>query len=96
MNMKEPTQKQIEDEIKALEACKSYVPPRTMFGDDNHANIDLQIDYLRGEIDTTADEWNDFSTDQQSIIGEAEAWKEGQGDSPSSGWDSFKPKKAKK
>lgn len=86
------TQREIDKEIKALEACKGYVPQRTMFGDDNHAKLDLQIEYLRGEIDTTADEWNDYSDDDQSSILEAEAWKEDQGESPSSGWDSFKPK----
>lgn len=61
--MSEKSQKQIEAEIKALEACKSYVPPGTMFGDDNIRKLNLQIDYLRGEIDVTADEWNDYDDD---------------------------------
>lgn len=94
---KEKTQEQIESEIKALEECKGYVPRRTMFGDDNHANLDLQIEYLRGEIDVTADEWDDYSDDEQSAILEAQAWKEGQADeSPSSGWDNHKPKPKKR
>jgi hypothetical protein len=87
-------QKEIDAEIKALEACKTYSPERTFFGDDNHRNIDLQIEYLRGEIDTTDDEdWNDFNCDEQSAILDAESWKKGQSkESPSSGWDAYKPK----
>lgn len=96
--MSERSQKQIDKEIKALEACKEYVPPFTMFGEDNHHNLDLQIEYLRGEIDITAeDEWNEYSDDEQSTILEAQAWKDGESnESPSSGWDDRKPKKKKK
>lgn len=91
--MPERNKKQIETEIKALQACKSYVPHFTVFGDDNHAKLDLQIEYLRGEIDIDANEWHDYTDDEQSSILEAECWKAGESDeSPSSGWDSFKPK----
>lgn len=55
-----PTDKQIAAEIKALKACKLYAPKRTAFGDDNHRKIDLQIEYLQGQIDTTADEFYDL------------------------------------
>lgn len=93
--MKTRTQKEIDAEIKALEDCKKYAPKFTAFGDNNHRNIDLQIEYLRGEIDTTADdEWNQFSESEQSAIFEAQYWKEGDSEeSPSSGWDNFKSKK---
>ena len=95
--MNAPTQKQIDAEIKALEECKSYIPKTTTFGDDNHRGVDLQIDFLKGEIDETADEWNDFNDDEQSIILEAKGWQEGSiAKSPSSGWDSYKPKTKKK
>lgn len=88
------TPAEVETEIKALEACKAYVPRRTAFGDDNHHNIDLQIEFLKGDIDTTADdEWEEYTDDEQSVIMEAQGWKEGQiSESPSSGWDGFKPK----
>jgi hypothetical protein len=93
--MKGPSEKQIQAEIKALEACKAYAPHYTKFGDNNHANIDLQIQYLRGEIDITSGEWDDFTDDEQSIVREAQAWDLGQSEeSISSGWDSFKPKVA--
>ena len=88
------TKKEIQKEIKALKACKAYAPQFTLFGDDNHANIDLQIRYLKGEIDLTAPEWDYYSDDEQSAILEAQSWEEGQAEeSPASGWDSFKPKK---
>lgn len=87
------TQKEIDSEIKALEACKNYIPKRTAFGDDNYRNLDLQIEELRDGIDDTADEWNDYSDSEQSAIIEARDWKEGQIDeSPSSSWDNYKPK----
>lgn len=89
-----PTAEQIQQEITALEACKAYIPPRTMFGDDNIRQVDLQIEFLRVQIDMTADEWHEYSESEQSAILEAEAWKEGQSDQKSlaAGWDDFKPK----
>lgn len=68
-----------------------------MFGDDNHKKIDLQIEYLRGEIDTTSAEWDEYSDHEQSAILEAQNWEEGDSEeSPSSGWDNFKPKTEEK
>lgn len=91
------TKAEIQTEIAALEACKSYVPPRSMFGNDNHHQLTLQADYLRGEIDITADEWNDYTDDEQCSILEAQSWKDGESEeSPSSGWDGFKPKAKKR
>lgn len=93
----ERTQKEIDAEIKALEACKQYIPKVTAFGDDNHHRVDLQIEYLRGDIDITADEFEEYSHDEQSTIMDADSWKTGDSnESPSSGWDSYKPKGKKK
>lgn len=90
--MTERTQTEIELEIKALETCKTYIPRTTAFGDNNHRNLDLQIEELRDGIDDTADEWNDYTEGEQSAIMEAHYWKEGDEDeSPSSGWDNYKP-----
>lgn len=84
---------EIAAEIAALEACKTYIPHRTYFGEDNHARVDLQIEVLRGEIDVTAEEFNDYSEEQQSEILAAHDWMNGDRDeSPSSDWDSYKPK----
>lgn len=96
--MPERTEKEIAAEIKALEACKGYIPHFTAFGDDNHKHVNLQIEYLKGEIDTTADdEWNGYSDDEQSCIMEAQSWKEGDlKESPSSGWDNYKLEPAAK
>lgn len=89
----ERSQEEITAEIAALEACKDYAPKRTFFGDDNHAKIDLQIEYLRGEIDTTAEEWDEYTDDEQSVIMEAQGWEMGDiKEAPSSGWDSYKKK----
>jgi DNA integrity scanning protein DisA with diadenylate cyclase activity len=91
--------KEIQAEIKALEACKSYIPPETIFGDNNIRTVDLQIECLRGEIDTTAQEFEeDYNDDEKSNIQRAQDWVDGfVAESPSSEWDDFKPKgKAKK
>jgi hypothetical protein len=95
--MTERTKKQIAAEIKALEACKQYIPHFTAFNDDNWERVDLQIECLRDDIDMTADEFLERSEDDQSAIMEAQSWKEGDAnESPSSGWDSYKPKAAKR
>lgn len=90
--MSRRTAKEIENEIAALAACKAYVPLYTKFMDDNHAGIDLQIEYLRGDIDTTSGEFDEFNEHEQAGIQEAEGWALGDiSESPSAGWDSFKP-----
>lgn len=96
--MPKKTKDEIAAEIAALEACKTYAPHYTKFGDNNHAKIDRQIEFLKGDIDMTAPEWDEFSEGDQSAILEAECWAEGQSvdGSPSSGWDSYKPKKPAK
>ena len=94
--MKKPTDKQIAAEIVALKKCKAYVPARTMFGDDNHARIDRQIEYLSGDIDMTAPEWEEFGENEQSAILDAQSWQDGDSDeSLTAGWKIFKPKKSK-
>ncbi len=92
--MKNRTQTEIEAEIKALEGCKKYAPHYSVFGTNNWRNIDLQIELMEGDIDTTAAEFEEeFDDDEQSVIMEAQYWMEGSSPtSPSSGWDSFKPK----
>lgn len=89
--MKNRTKDQIVSEIKALEACKTYIPRTTAFGDNNHRNLDLQIEELRDGIDDTAEAFSEYSESEQSAIMEARYWKEGdENQSPSSGWDSYK------
>lgn len=90
----ERTPEEVQAEIEALEECKKYAPHYTAFGDDNHRGIDRQIEFLKGDIDTTAAEFDeDLSFDEQSQVFEAERWLEGEEDeAPSSGWDTWKPK----
>lgn len=87
------TPKQIEAEITALQNCKTYIPRRTLFGEDNHSVLDRQIEYLRGQIDISADEfYSELNEREQAAVIEAEQWADGDGEAPSLGWDSFKPK----
>lgn len=86
------TTDEIQAEIASLKTCKAYIPRTNAFGDDNHRKIDLQIEELETGIDDTADEWNEFSEDEQSAILEARNWAGGDADeSPSAGWDNYKP-----
>lgn len=91
--MKSRTEAEIQAEITALRKCKAYAPRMSAFNDNNHTNIDLQIEELHCGIDDTADEWEAFTESQQSAILEARDWRNGDSDeSPSSGWDNYKPK----
>lgn len=91
--MSKKTEEEIAAEIARLEEAKQFAPKRTMFGDDNHEKIDRQIEYLRGDIDIDAPEWDDFSQPEQSAIMEAQAWADGQSDEvPSEGWEMYRPK----
>ena len=93
--MKKPTKDQIAAEIAALEKCKDYAPARTMFGEDNHARIDRQIEFLRGDIDMDDPEWDDLNENEQSAVMDAQAWMDGDSEENlSSGGDIFKPKSA--
>ena len=86
------TPEEIAAEIEALENAKAWAPRRSMFGENNHDNINLQIEYLRGEIDTADDDTMDeFSDSARDAISEAENWAQGDVDEkPSAGWDAFK------
>ncbi len=85
-----PTAKDIKNEIAALEAAKAYAPRFNAFGDNNHNLINAQIDYLKGNIDTTADEFDELSDDERSAIQDAEEWEYHGGEAPSAGWSIFK------
>lgn len=43
----------VQQEIRALQAAKAYVPKAHWFGDDNHAAIDAQISVLQRRLDNT-------------------------------------------
>ena len=95
--MSKKTKAEIAAEIARLEECKTFIPRLTMFEENNHEKIDHQIEYLRGHIDTTADEWNELDESAQSAILEAQAWEEGESDeSPSEGWEMYRPKPSAK
>lgn len=94
------TKKAIESEIRNLKACKSYIPCTGACGDNNHRNLDLQIECLRDGTDDNAEKWNDYAApewskyteSEQRAILESKYWKDGDSDeSPSSGWDQYKP-----
>lgn len=91
------TAAEIQTEIAALKACKTYAPRRSAFGDDNHGQIDLQIQVLEDDIfEEDSAEWDELSGSEQDAIQEAKSWlADGneEAGTPSSGWDAHKPKK---
>lgn len=93
MKQSKRTKQEIDAEIAALEASKAWAPRTSFFGEDNHRTIDLQIEYLRGDIDITNDDvWEEFSEREQNAILEAHNWEEGEIDeTPSSGWEHLRP-----
>ena len=92
-----PTQIQINDELKALAACKSYVPEVSKLGDNNWKSIDAQIEFLKGELDTTAEEFNEMDSNERDAVIDAEGWKEGMiSDPPHKAWHIYRDKPTKK
>lgn len=91
-----PTQEQIDAEIKALEGCLTYAPARSAFGDDNHRNIRVQIEALKGELDGSSAEFDELPDSEQEAANEAFDWLDGwithSEAAPSKGWDYCKPK----
>jgi len=85
------TNEEIKTEIAALEACKSYAPSHTAFGDDNHAKIDIQLSFLRDEIDEYEMDTDDYTDGERDAVMEAKQWRDSDSDeAPSAGWDIFK------
>lgn len=84
------TRSEVEQEVVRLRAVKSFVPHKTMFGDDNWEAIEAQTRVLNENMDREEiyTEWPD--EDQLSILDsalEADEWAQGESDdSPSSGW----------
>ena len=89
-----PTPQQVQDEIKALTLCLAYAPKHTAFGDDNIAAIQAQIDFLTGDLDTTAEEFYDLPEHIRGSVDEVESWRDGTSadPAPSTGWAYAKPK----
>lgn len=93
MSEKTKSQSEIDAEIKALEACKAYVPVKSEFKERNHWKIDVQIDYLLEEL--TDGDFQDLGDSLQDAFWKAQNWLYNDGvESPSSEWDKFKPKQA--
>lgn len=90
--MSAPNGDEIQAEIKKLEELKPKVRRYTMFGDDNHAAIDIQIRVLKGEVDQDElDEMqsmSDISDHEYDNGTEALNWLEGESeyDKLSDGW----------
>ena len=100
--MKIPTQKQIDAEIKRLTELKALVPPQSIFGGDNIAKLNAQIEVLENHLDedqvysrtqyeddeSTHD--NEWSQDESSCAIEAVQWLAGDAEEkPSAGWESL-------
>lgn len=70
---KEPTEKQIEAEIKKLTQIKSNVRKTSVFGDNHHDAIDAQIEVLRDRL-TEDDVYDRFPSvedlEEKAIHGE--------------------------
>jgi len=86
------TKEQIDKEIANLHRCKTYIPATTIFGDDNMADVDRQIEFLRGELDVESDLLECDESERIAVL-EAQAWVDGDSaEAPSEGWSVFAPK----
>lgn len=81
------TQKEIKKEIEALKAVRPKVRPRSMFGDDNLASLDAQINVLENDLDNN-DIYNKYDhADASEYVLEgaiyARQWIDGESESDS-------------
>jgi hypothetical protein len=94
--MKKPTEKQIAKEIQTLKTMKPNIVRYSMFGDDNHAKIDAQIEVLEERLseDEVYNRFEDSDNpdrtyDLVSCARYAAEWLIGQAEDgvPSKGWE---------
>ena len=83
---------EVQNEIAKLKLAKTFIPSHSAFGTDNYEIIDAQIRVLEEEL--TEDEVDEeFDDDVRASALDAVTWREGDtSESPSEGWEIFKPK----
>lgn len=92
--MKKPTKEQIAAEIAALKDCKTFVPHFSKFGENNLRKIDVQIEVLEGQLDTTSDEYDELSSGERDAALDAQNWLDGDADEGlAEGWEIFRNKR---
>ena len=70
------TQEEIKKEIKALKAVRPKVRPHNMFGDDNLAMLDAQVDVLENYLDSDDiyERYDHADASEYVLEGALEAW----------------------
>ncbi len=82
--MSKRTPEEIAAEIAALEALQ---PPPGRFQSKQRDNIELMVSTLKGQIDETADEFNEMSDEDIDTYYGTRGWVNGQNnDRPSESW----------
>ncbi len=71
--MTKPTPEEIAAEIAALEALEPKGPHASALRD----SIEIHVGVLKGEIDNTAEEFNEMTQQQQDAASEAFMWRDG-------------------
>lgn len=82
--MSKRTKKEIAAEIAALEALQ---PPPGKFQSKQRDNIELMVSTLKGEVDETAEEFNEMNDEDMDTYMSTKGWADGQNnDRPSESW----------
>lgn len=70
------TPQEIEEAVQILEALIKVMPAQSTFGDDNHGQIRVQIEVLRGTIHNTATYpyWDLLDDMKEWIDGGSDDW----------------------
>lgn len=75
------TQEEIKKEIEALKAIRPKVKPHSIFGDDNLAMLDAQVDVLENGLDPDdiCDRYDRAGASERVLEGalEADNWRDG-------------------
>ncbi len=81
-----PTKEQVQAEIEKLQEIKPKVRRTTLFGDNNHAAIDADIDVLKNDLDEN-EVFDTYGNDTHELDSALYAcrWLDGDEDEPPSG-----------
>jgi len=78
------SQKQIDEQIKALKAVRPRVRPHSTFGDYNLAKLDAQVKVLEEDLDSDDvwDEWPEEESDMEirTAADDAVDWRDDESD----------------
>jgi hypothetical protein len=87
---KKPSKKEITKQLKWLKDNKKFIPPSSMFGDNNHRAIDAEIAVLSEKLDENdvqeKFDRREWIENQRVSAMDVIYWLDGEAESPEKNW----------